>query len=226
MKTVKITFLLFLILILSQTTQAQRILGAIAAGMNITQVDGDEIYGFNKVGFNIGPSAIIPFGSKNKFSLNLELLFSQKGSYQRVGPSDTTGEPQPYYNLRLNYVEIPVFVKYTDKNFISGGAGFSYGQLVGIKEIEHGTQTSTDLQGPYSMADFEILADVQLKVWQRLWFNVRYSYSLIKIRTRHYSVPIPNGTDEWDRNQYNNVITLRLIYVFNQEWVTKKVEKK
>ena len=204
---------------------SQRILGAITAGMNLTQVDGDEIYGFRKTGFNLGPSVIIPFGKNKKFSLNMELLFSQKGSYQAMGPSDTLGEPQPYYKLKLSYVEIPVFVKYTDKNIVSGGLGFSYGQLVGVKEVEHGTQTETNLQGPYTKSDLEMLADVQLKIYQRLWFNVRYSYTLIPIRTRHYSVPIPNGSEEWDRKQYNNVITFRLIYVFNQE-LTRRAGKK
>ena len=224
MKRVRYLFLICLILLLisSYNVYSQRVLGAIAAGMNLSQVDGDEIYGFNKVGFNIGPSAIIPFGKTKKFSVNFELLFSQKGSYEKIGPSDTTGEPQPYYKLKLDYVEVPVFVRYTDRNLVSGGLGFSYGQLVGVKEIEHGTRTETNLQGPYTLADFEVLADVQLRIWQRLWFNVRYSYSLVPIRHRHYKVAIPNGYDEWDRAQYNNVISFRLIYVFNQELINKK----
>ena len=218
-------FILSFVLLSSGKAFSQRILGAVVAGMNLTQVDGDEIYGYKKTGFNFGPSAIIPFGKKKNFSLNLELLFSQKGSYQKMGPSDTTNEPQPYYKLKLTYVEVPVFVRYTDNNTISGGLGFSYGQLVGVKETEHDSVTPTNLQGPYSPSNIEILADVQVKIWQRLWFNVRYSYTLIPIRQRHYKVAIPNGYDEWDRKQYNNVITLRLIYVFNQP-LTKSMKKK
>ena len=216
----------FIALFAANKAHSQRIQGAVCAGMNLSQVDGDEIYGFYKAGFNVGPSAIIPFGKNKKFSVNLELLYSQKGSYQAVGPSDPTGAPQPYYRLQLNYVEIPAFVKFTDKHFISGGLGFSYGQLVGVKEIEHDSVTPTSLQGPYSLADFQMLADVQVRVWQRLWFNLRYSYTLIPIRNRHYSRPIPNGTEEWDRNQYNNVIAFRLIYVFNQELPSKVKKKK
>jgi Outer membrane protein beta-barrel domain len=196
--------------------------------MNLTQVDGDEIYGFHKAGFNIGPSAIIPFGKNKKWSVNLELLFSQKGSYQKVGPSDTTNEPRPYYKLRLDYVEVPVFVKFTDNNIISGGLGVSYAQLVNVKEIEHDSTTPTNLQSPYTLGDLQILADVQFRLWQRLWFDLRYSYSMYPIRTRHFKVEKVGGGgyDEWDRKQYNNVISLRLIYVFNQELQNKKGKNK
>jgi len=57
----------------------------------------------------LGLQLLFPLVKRIGFSVNLELLFSQKGSYEKMGPSDTTGEPQPYYELRLDYVEVPVF---------------------------------------------------------------------------------------------------------------------
>ncbi len=212
--------LLFLILLSGYflNLKAQVIKGALIAGFNMTQVDGDEVYGFKKFGFNVGAAAIIPV--KKKWSISLETIFSQKGAYQRPQYNDSlyTGE----YNLRLNYVEVPVLAHFTDKKIITIGTGFSWGRLVKSNEIEHG-----GIQSPYSDSiafnknDFNWLIDIRFRVWKKLKFNIRYAYSLAKIRTREfYSLA---GTS-WTRKQYNNVLTFRLIYVFNEqvEYVKKK----
>lgn len=217
----KIIALLFIILFLNiffSNLKAQVIKGALIAGFNMTQVDGDEVYGFKKFGFNVGAAAIIPV--KKKWSVSLETIFSQKGAYQRPQYFDSlyTGE----YNLKLNYVEVPVLMHFTEKNLFSFGAGFSWGRLVSSKEIEHG-----GIQPPYSDSvyfnknDYNLLVDFRFRIWKRLKFNIRYAYSLAKIRTREfYSL----ANTSWSRKQYNNVITFRLIYVFNEqlEYVNKK----
>jgi hypothetical protein len=63
--------------LLAQQVSAQSFLGALAFGGNLTQVDGDEMYGFKKLGFNVGVSAIYPF--TDKWSMSIEASFSQKG---------------------------------------------------------------------------------------------------------------------------------------------------
>lgn len=212
----RLLFLFILtVFILPVSSFPQRILGALSAGINLSQVDGDQIYGFHKIGFNGGPSVIIPFGKSKKWSTTLELLFSQKGSHQNVGPDDTTGEPRPYYYLVLDYVEIPVLVHFTDKKVVAGGVGFSYGQLVNHKEIIHGVRVdSTVLQ----KNDISVIADVRIRLWQRLWIDARYTYSIFKFASRHYN----NFYNQWDRNYFNNLISLRFTYIFNEEVPGKK----
>jgi hypothetical protein len=213
-------------LIFSERLFSQRIMGALSAGVNLSQVDGDEVYGFKKVGLNIGPSVIIPFGKDKKWSVTLELLFSQLGSRQKseYAPTDTVQDSihagfYDGYRLSLTYVQIPVIVHFTDKRRIAGGIGFQYGQLVGVTEYEDYNdnrgfvRTTTTLQGPYTLADLQVLADVRVRLYRGLWFNVRYSYSLLPIRTRVFVNPFYGDT--WIRKQYNNVISLRLVYIFN-----------
>ena len=215
------TFLLLLTtLCISHHVYSQRIYGALSAGMNLTQVDGDEIYGYNHVGLNIGPSVIIPFTRDRKWTVTLELQYSRLGSYQKYPDVDTL--PRPYYRLNLDYATIPVLVHFVDKKVVAAGVGFSYGQLVDVKEWEHGVRTQTTLQGPYKKNDIDILADVKIRLWQRLWFNFRYAYSVARIRNRHYS----NTYQTWDRKQYNNVLTFRFTYVFNEPIFAKITEKK
>jgi len=219
-----VLILLSLFLVFSEHSFSQRILGALSAGVNLSQVDGDEVYGYKKVGFNGGPSVIIPFGKNKKWSVTMELLFSQLGSRQRSVYSsiDTTRDSTRFYDgyrLSLNYVQIPVLVHFTDKRIIAGGIGFLYGQLVGATEYEDYNdnrgfvRTTTNFQGPYTKSDFQVLADVRVRIFKGFWFNARYSYSILPIRKREFVNPFYGNT--WFRKQYNNVITLRLVYIFN-----------
>jgi len=213
-----LSFIFFLLL--STEVFSQRIMGGLSIGMNLTQVDGDEYYGFKKFGLNVGPMAIVPLDKNKRWTISLELLYSQKGSNYN-GRTDTTS-----YKLRLDYVDIPVLFHFTDKRVISGGVGFAYGQLINVKEWKKGTVTdSITLQGPYNMGDLSVVADLQIRLWSKLWVDVRYQYSMLMIRK---DVPFSDPTNPkntWTRNQYNNVVSLRLTWVFNQEIPVKSKKR-
>ncbi len=212
---------LFIIIALSPFgLHAQIIKGETILGMNLTQVDGDEVFGFRKFGLNVGGGVLIPFDKKGRWDVNMELIYTQKGSYQRpqYNAIDSLGNVLTgEYKLKLNYVEIPVTVMFTDRERVSFGAGFSYGRLIGVKEWEHGNrvETTTLSSGTYSKNDISVLADFRIRIWKALKFNFRYQYTLLKIRTREFENRATGET--WTRDQYNNVITLRLIYVFNEK---------
>ena len=196
----------------SHLAEAQRVKGELIFGMNATQIDGDEIFGFHKFGLNVGVGGILPFNEH--WSLSIETIFNQKGSYRKdpIDVNDTT--LRPYYNIRLNYLDIPVLIHYEDKGGFTFGAGFSWGRTVGIEEIEHGVKVeTTTLAGPYKRDDVNILADIRFKIWKKLKFNFRYAYSVLPIRTRVFTNSIQQT---WERTQYNSMLTFRLIYVFNE----------
>lgn len=205
--------ILLLIFFTFQNVQAQKFLGAIAFGTNLSQVDGDEVFGFKKIGFNVGASTFLPI--KEKFFISLEVAFSQKGAYQKYPIEQMPNKELPYYNLRLNYVEIPLLVHFEDKQFAMIGTGISMNRLVGAKEIEWGIQTATNARnGVYSINDINWIVDVRLRVYKALQFNFRFAYSINKIRTRTFS---NYSGDEWTRNQFNNVLTFRAVYTFNEK---------
>ena len=209
-KIIGITFWLVLSILLTNKVNAQIIKGEVMAGLNMTQVDGDEVYGFKKPGLNLGAGAMIPF-AKN-WDLSIETNYSQKGAKQKVqNPEDTLNGA---YRIYLNYLEVPVLVHYTDKELMSIGTGFSWGRLVGASEYEHDKQTATTAQNNvYKPDDFCVLIDLRLKIYEALKFNFRYSYSMAKIRTRDFTSQ--NGIVT-TRHQYNNVLTFRLLYMFNE----------
>jgi len=202
---------LLLFVLCALVTEAQVIKGAVIAGTNLSQVDGDEVYGFNKLGLNVGAAAIIPL--HEKWELSVEALFSQKGSRQTSQYDDSlTGE----YKLKLAYMEVPVLAHFNDKDIVKFGLGLSWGRLISVEEYEHGIKVdSTTLNGgPYSRNDFNAIADVKFRIYKRLKFNVRYAYSIVKIRTRLFEPPY--STESWTRKQYNNFWSFRLIYVINE----------
>jgi hypothetical protein len=217
-KSSKYLLLLLLLLSLSPSLLAQRFKGAVMGGMNISQVDGDEVYGYHRVGAHVGLAAILPL---KKWDITLETVFNQKGAYEGVQfPGDTLNGK---YDLRLNYVEIPLLAHFTDKNRYTVGAGFSYGRLVSSKEVEHGgvIPPYSDTVA-FSKNDYCVLVDLQIRVWKQLKFNIRYSYSMVPIRERtFYNI---NYTEYHDRKQYNNMFTFRLVYVINEKF-EKKVKE-
>lgn len=216
----KYIILLISVLMIFASTElySQRIRGEVIGGFNLTQVDGDEVYGFKKFGANVGLGAVVPLGKNFQFSI--ETLFSQKGANQKAQYLDSLSVDTVYtgaYKLNVDYLEIPFLIMYNDKDIITAGAGFSYGRLVRVAEYEHGkkVETTSLTTGPYSRNDYNILADVRFRVYKQIKVNLRYAYSLSKIRTRDFYDT--NGKYITTRNQYNNVITLRLIYMINEK---------
>ena len=262
MKRIRIFVLLLAFVIAAPTLlHAQIIKGEVFTGGILSQVDGDECYGFKKIGVHAGAGALIPLTSW--MDVGLEVLFSQKGAFKR--DSLVSNSTYPYaYNLRLNYVEVPLMIYLTDKDVVSFGIGASYGRIVYIDEqnnhvptgiglgdgqlhwkdtehadrlpdithvtdinelsaIVHNTYADTigiadviDNSTTYRANDFNICADLRVRLWKGLHAELRYQYSLRPLRTRMFYSDAAWTMPNQIRQQYNNTITLRLVYIFNE----------
>ena len=73
----------------------------------------------------------------------------------------------------------------------------------------------TASSGEFNQNEYNILADVKIRVYKRLKLGFRYSYSMNPIRTREYFDLQGNSLGE--KKQYNNLFTFRLTYVFNEK---------
>jgi len=192
--------------------------GEVIAGLNLTQVDGDEVYGFNKVGACVGFGGILPLGKR--FSFSLEILYDEKGAYRKYAPSPVDSLQLPYYSLKWSYLTAPLMIHYEDRNTWTLGVGLSWGRMVSFKEREWNVLKPWDRPDTITYKtknDFSIIADLRFRIWKHLKFNIRYSYSLAPVRKREYVNPTTFET--WSRKQYNNVITIRLLYYFNEKYL-------
>lgn len=257
--------------------QAQIIKGEVFLGGNACQVDGDECYGFNKIGIHAGAGALIPLTSF--LDVSLEVLFNQKGAYKKNAHVSNSTFPYPY-NLKLNYAEVPLMLYLTDKDMVSVGIGVSYGRVVGLNELVDGEPSTyegvgigigdgqlhwrqdedirpdissvTDINqlaeivysegypattyisevisnsNTYRANDFNICADLRFRLWEGIHAELRYQYSLRPIRYRMFYEDANLVLANQIRAQYNNSITLRMVYIFNEHRskVNKEASKK
>ena len=68
----------------------------------------------------------------------------------------------------------------------------------------------------YRAHDFNICADLRVRIWDGIHAELRYQYSLRPIRTRMFYSDEGLQLANQIRLQYNNSITLRLVYIFNE----------
>lgn len=116
--------------LLSPPLKAQRFKAAALAGINLSQIDGDNLYGFNKLGVTAGGR--LSYANSKSVDLALEMLYSQRGSAVRVFNNN------PGDKISLNYLELPLVVSLRDWYVTSGDyykvrvdGGFSYAYLFG-----------------------------------------------------------------------------------------------
>jgi len=177
---------------------AQTFDGVAILGFNASQIDGDRLAGYNKLGVNAGGKVHARLG--DHFSLGLEMLFTQKGS--RSGINQTT--PNNAFKIRLDYAEIPILLHYHDKERAIFGAGVAYGAFFGYKRIEAGVNT-TDDEPPVFSRDVTGLLDLVLIAAKQFGINFRFAYSILPIE--HWpGSPLP------DFKVYNNLLSFRLMW--------------
>jgi hypothetical protein len=159
--------------------------------------------------------------SKN-WAISMETIYNQKGSRQRAFDKSTQ---EGAYKLRLNYVEVPLLIMYTDKNFASIGAGASWGRLVDVQEYVDGIKVDSvsTLSKVFDKDDFSALIDLRVRVYKNLMLNARYTYSIDKIATRTM-IDSESGKPN-ERDFYNNMWSFRLVYMINEK-NTEVVKKK
>jgi len=122
------------ILFFTSHTIAQKFGGSIIFGFNASQIDGDQLAGYDKIGLNAGMG--VTYHLKKNMLLNIEFLYSQRGSQSHLIPDKYI----PLRKLTLNYLELPVYVSFLDwwiedENYykVQGFAGLSYGRLYSVK---------------------------------------------------------------------------------------------
>lgn len=119
---------------------AQIIKGEVFAGGSVSQVDGDFCYGYKRFNPQVGAGALVPI--TNWLDVALEVMYNPKGALKKdsiVYNSSFNGR----YELKFDYVEVPLMFYFTDKERYTIGLGASFGRLVGFSEKVYGQETDT-----------------------------------------------------------------------------------
>lgn len=236
----------------SKDTEAQIVKGEVFFGGNLSQVDADGTIGYKRFGLNGGVGAIVPIYRRGNLDIEfaLEVALNQKGSHDAevefLFDSNGDGITDNYrygkYDLRMNYLEVPMLIYFSDRQIYSIGIGASYGRMVGLKEYEGGERTDITLEtgyenGGYKLDDYSLLLEGKIRLHERWKIGIRYQHSLFDIRKRYdlktvmenlglintnlEPILTPSEIDQLNANQRpyqrNKCLSIRLIYVFNEE---------
>ena len=170
-----------LIMLCAFSAQAQRFGARAVLGMNLSQISGDQMAGFDKIGLHAGlqgTAEIIP-----KLNLNVEFLYSMRGSK----PGIFNNNIDPDINITLRYIDLPVYVTYSDwydaekgyyKAYFLGG--FSYGRLLSATTTDNFNDPGSDLDALaefFSEDDFSWLAGFGFRLSPRFGLQFRYTSS-------------------------------------------------
>ncbi len=166
----------FLLLAFPFLSLAQGFGGGIYAGISTTQITGDGIVGFNKVGAWGGGFTDYRFTPRS--TLQLELSFIQKGS--RQAPTVKNNNIFILYNL--NMLEIPVMYRWYGIKNMSIELGTQAGVV--LSSVETGTLLPENRNAAiYNRFEWSGAAGLSYFFWKgKIEVNARYSNSILSLR--------------------------------------------
>ena len=189
----------------------QRFGAAVVAGTNASQIDGDMLAGFDKLGLTGGLKAIVNLESV--FDLNVEFLFTQRGSK----PDIFNPEVDPDIEVHLNYAEIPVYISLGDwwqeedeYYKVSAHAGLSYGRLITARTFDHvntGDQDLDNLVQYFNNNDLSWLVGISYRLNKNWGLTGRYTREIIPLLS-------PKKHDLAIERLLSYYMTFRLEYYF------------
>lgn len=223
----KLIVILIVSVLCLYNANAQFFKGFVSLGFNVSQIDGDEVYGFKKLGYLTGIGAMLPL---NKNNLNGGLQVSMEINISQRGAKESTANDPFVYKANLDYVDIPFMLHYVDtKGGITLGAGIMYSRLFHSKEtwtlpdtLIWGMDRPTTTKAKFLKNDLSIVGDFRFTIWKNFKLDVRYQYSLLPIRkdfeyNNSYQPTDANNYRTWKRDYKNNWLSVKLIYMINEE---------
>lgn len=172
--------------------------GGFFGGLSASQLDGDNWGGYHKAGLTFGTYTNIIL---NQFvDAQLEIRYVQKGS------SSNSEENEVFYLSKLNYVEIPLLLKYNFLDKFSANIGLAAGYLQKATEDKDGIG-DLPADPEFNQFEFSGLAGIEYRFYRNFYFNVRFNYSLLPVRGHP-----GDQTFYLNQGQYNNVLTFAVYY--------------
>lgn len=194
--------IILLLTITSLTGFAQRFEGGALFGLNASQVDGDNYSGYHKPGVALG--GFVQTNLSRTIYAGMELKLMQKGS-RNIDSLATDGQIK--YIMRLNYVDLPVYLGIRTSERISLLVGVSPGYLISGREYnDYGKLTEQD-QKAFSEFDLQGLLGFRFQFTKRLFVDLRGAYSVLPIRKQK-----GDPLWYWRSNQFNNLLSTTVLY--------------
>ncbi|MBA4408670.1 MAG: hypothetical protein C0397_04520 [Odoribacter sp.] len=198
----QIYFIAFLLTMLGLDGFSQRFEGGVIGGFNASQVDGDSYRGYHKPGIALG--GYVQTSLSQTVYVGMELKFMQKGS-RNIDSLATDGQIK--YIMRLNYVDLPVYLGIRTSEKIAILFGLSPGYLISGAEYNDYGKFEEEDQNPFNELDLQGLLGFRFQLSRRLFIDLRGAYSLLPIRKQ-----TGDPLWYWKSNQFSNLLSTTVLY--------------
>ena len=202
--------ILFIILSGNPTSSAQVFKAGVILGVSGSQVEGDGYGGYDKIGLIAGGFTNAEL--TEKWSTQFEIYFINKGSLKAAQPDK--GD-YSHFNLNINYIEIPLSLRYKHKKFMLELGLYGSKFLSYHLEDQNGERTIN--QYPFKSFDFGGLAGLYYQLDDHFLFNLRSKNSILPIRdfdNLDQNIGILNKL--FNRGWYNVDLNFSIRYQFGQ----------
>jgi hypothetical protein len=193
----RILTLLFFCGILTYNTTAQSFGGGIIAGASTSQVAGDMLGGFNKIGLLAG--AYTNLKIKENLKLQFEITYIEKGS------RNPNIHKNNFAEITLSYVEVPISINLQQKENLGVEVGILPAFI--INSEMHDYFSKIEISPSFEKYDFGIFAGINYHLTNKIILNTRISNSIIPIRPH-----ISGATFRLNKGQYNTVLSFAIHY--------------
>lgn len=158
--------------------------GTAILGLNFSQIDGDDLYGYNKIGLEGGVR--VGYFVAEKSELGLELLLSQRGSSETFTFSD-----DGVIYTQLNYLSVPITIDYRDwyveeEKYYKARvhAGLAPGYLFSVSSTNGELENSIDF---YNRFDLGYVVGASFYTSEHLGFTFRFYKSFLNLRSGEFN---------------------------------------
>lgn len=196
----------------SFVAQAQNFKARIIAGINASQVEMDQLTGFNKPGLVVGAGASFPFNEM--WSLEPEILFSQKGAQSSQQEVARRGRLEV---IALNYIDLPIIVNMKVQEDLVLQGGISPNILLSA-EVDDGTGRGFyNARSTFKDYDLTFCLGAEYLAWERWGFNVRWNYSILPFNNVEdgSNLNLVNNPLYGYTGTFNNVLSFSVRYYIN-----------
>ncbi len=184
------------IVLVTVTTKAQSFALGAKLGANLTKIDGQSFNDGYKLSFQAGAFVELDFGKK--LGIQPELLFSQTTSKTVQGTAAIGQGLKENTDFKLNYLSIPVLLRYNVSKLVTIHVGPQFGILMNKDE-----SVTTNGQNAFKSGDLSAVAGLQLNLSSFRIYG-RYNVGLSNIND-------VTSSDKWKSQQIQVGVGLKLL---------------
>jgi hypothetical protein len=188
-------------LMAQEEATSRRFHGGFTYGFNASQIDGDGLAGYNKLGLYGGVVASADL--TDKAYLSTAITYSQRGS-------STSIRNQNSARIRLDFIEVPLIFHYKDKETEEGyhqvhvGAGLCYSRLFDVKA---GSTPYLGHESTFNDTNISWLLEAMFYKNKHFGLGVRYNRAINNVyKNDRVPAPVAVFLEHW--------ISFKGVYVF------------